>query len=134
MQPATQKVPGAGRVWPIRKRLVLLGLGAVAVIVLLVWRSPKRIAACGFGATYAEGTIVSLPPTVMTVPNPHSALPDYKQGHTPVVRLDSENGRETRADVEDAHLERQIGDRVQVCYDPKQPGIVHIVRSIQKTK
>ncbi len=113
---------------PIWRLLGLLAASAMLIIVFLSARSTMRIARCGFSAAYAEGTIVALPETTIQQPNPHSTVPDYHLGRTPIIKLDIERSREVPADPEFAPSTRSIGDRVQVCYDQQHPGHVRILK------
>jgi len=127
MEFANQETPGHGRNRAMRRVLFVLAVVGIPVAVLLLFQRTIRTIRCGFGATYAEGTIVALPPAVIAETNPHSALPDYRPGRTLVIKLDTENGREIPAEPEQGPSSRRIGERVQVCYDPQHAEHVHII-------
>jgi len=124
---ANQESPRWGHKRAMRRVLFVLTVIGIPVALLLLFQRTVRAVRCGFGAAYAEGTIVALPPAVIAEPNPHSALPDYRPGRTPVIKLDTENGREILTEPEQGPSRWRIGERVQVCYDPKHPEHVHIV-------
>ena|SRR5690348_14427111 len=100
-----------------------------AVLAIGAFTFLQRMERCGFSPVYARGTITGMEPApLIAEPNPHSTTPDYYLARRPVVKLESEAGREAVGEPERMPgASYTVGDRVAVCYDRKTPRQVYIL-------